>query len=86
LAPVFSPQLTWSHYRALTRVQDEHAREFYEQEAIDRGWSKAQLERQIQSTYYQRILTNRCAQGLVELARERLRIGVPWPTRHGKLA
>jgi predicted nuclease of restriction endonuclease-like (RecB) superfamily len=72
LAPVFSPQLTWSHYRALMRVQDEHAREFYEQEALDCGWSKAQLERQIQSAYYQRILANRGAQGLAEPTRERL--------------
>jgi DUF1016 N-terminal domain len=38
LAPVFSPQLSWSHYRALMRVQDKHAREFYEQEAKDCGW------------------------------------------------
>lgn len=72
LAPVFSPQLTWSHYRALMRVQDEKARQFYEQEAVDCGWSKAQLERQIQSAYYQRILANRGAQGLTEPTRERL--------------
>ena len=55
----FSPTLTWSHYRALMRVNDEKARNFYEQEAIDCGWTKAQLERQIQSSYYQRILSNR---------------------------
>lgn len=54
----FSPQLTWSHYRALMRVQDREARNFYEQEAIECGWSKVQLERQIQSAYYQRILAN----------------------------
>lgn len=56
--PVFSPLLTWSHYRALMRVQNVTARNFYEQEAIECGWSKAQLERQIQSAYYQRILAN----------------------------
>ena len=72
LAPGFSPQLTWSHYRALMRVQDGDARQFYEQEAVDCGWSKAQLERQIQSAYYQRILSNRGAQGLTEPTRERL--------------
>jgi predicted nuclease of restriction endonuclease-like (RecB) superfamily len=71
-APGFSPQLTWSHYRALMRVQDEHARQFYEQEAIDCGWSKAQLERQIQSAYYERIIANRGQQGLTEPTRERL--------------
>jgi len=70
--PVFSPQLTWSHYRALMRVQDEAARQFYEQEAITCGWSKAQLERQIQSSYYQRILANQGPQGLSDATRERL--------------
>lgn len=45
----FSPILGWSHYRALMRVQEKDAREFYEREAAECGWSKAQLERQIQS-------------------------------------
>lgn len=74
----FSPTLTWSHYRALMRVNDEKARNFYEQEAIDCGWTKAQLERQIQSSYYQRILSNRGEAGLTEPARERLP-GEPLP-------
>ena len=68
----FSPQLSWSHYRALMRVQDGEAQAFYEREAIDCGWSKAQLERQIQSSYYQRILANRGEAGISEPARERL--------------
>lgn len=71
-APGFSPLLSWSHYRALMRVQDEQARQFYEQEAIDCGWSKAQLERQIQTSYYPRILANHGHQGLTARNRERL--------------
>jgi len=55
-APAFSPQLSWSHYRALMRVAKPEAREFYEQEAIEGGWDKRTLERQIQSSYYQRLL------------------------------
>lgn len=61
----FSPQLSWSHYRVLVRVQDSDARDFYEREAAECGWTKAQLERQIQSSYFQRIITNRGAAGLV---------------------
>jgi len=68
----FAPELTWSHYRALMRVKDEGAREFYESEAIECGWSKAQLERQIQSSLYERILANRGSEGLVSQQRERL--------------
>jgi predicted nuclease of restriction endonuclease-like (RecB) superfamily len=55
----FSPQLSWSHYRALMRVEDWAARGFYEREAIAGGWDKRTLERQIQSFYYERILKSR---------------------------
>jgi predicted nuclease of restriction endonuclease-like (RecB) superfamily len=51
----FSTQLTWSHYRALMRVDSTEARHFYEREAIAGGWDKRTLERQIQSFYYERI-------------------------------
>jgi len=68
----FSPQLSWSHYRALMRVSDSEAREFYEREAAECGWTKTQLERQIQSSYYQRIIANRGKAGLVATDRERL--------------
>ncbi|MEK7269747.1 MAG: PDDEXK nuclease domain-containing protein [Planctomycetota bacterium] len=58
-SPGFSPQLSWSHYRALMRVKDVEARDFYEREAIAGGWDKRTLERQIQSFYYERILKSR---------------------------
>ena len=44
----FSPHLAWSHDRALLRVQDKESREFYECEAVECGWTKTQLERQIE--------------------------------------
>lgn len=68
----FSPQLTWSHYRALMRVESIEARDFYEREAIECGWSKVQLERQIHSFYFERIVGNRGEQGLLPDGRERL--------------
>ncbi len=68
----FSSQLSWSHYRALMRVENIGAREFYEREAIECGWSKTQLERQIHSFYYDRIIANRGEQGLLTEGRERL--------------
>tara|TARA_B100001093_G_scaffold469601_1_gene490451 strand:- start:443 stop:1627 length:1185 start_codon:yes stop_codon:yes gene_type:complete len=54
----FSPRLTWSHYRALMRVKNTDARRFYEQEAIEESWDKRELERNIQSQYYERIAKN----------------------------
>ena len=68
----FSPQLSWSHYRALMRVSKPAAREFYEREAIECGWSKTQLERQIQTSYYERILAHHGEDGLLTANLERL--------------
>jgi hypothetical protein len=51
----FSSQLTWSHYRALMRVENREARNFYEREAVAGGWDKRVLERQIHSYYFERI-------------------------------
>ncbi len=68
----FSLQLSWSHYRALMRVENTAARDFYEREAIACGWSKTQLERQIHSFYYDRILANRGEKGLLPEGRDRL--------------
>ena len=68
----FAPQLSWSHYRALMRVTNIDARDFYEQEASECGWSKVQLERQIHSFYFERIMRNRGEQGLLADGRERL--------------
>ena len=68
----FSPQLSWSHYRALMRVENVAARDFYEREASDCGWSKVQLERQIHSFYFDRIVSNRGQKGLLPDGRERL--------------
>jgi len=68
----FSPHLSWSHYRALMRVENVAARDFYEREASECGWSKVQLERQIHSFYYDRIVANRGEQGLLPAGRERL--------------
>jgi len=68
----FSPNLTWSHYRALMRVDDEKARLFYEREAAECGWSKVQLERQIHTFYYQRIIANHGEAGLPASSRKQL--------------
>jgi predicted nuclease of restriction endonuclease-like (RecB) superfamily len=46
--------LTWSHYVRLMSVDDNHAREFYETEALRGGWTVRQLDRQIQSQFFER--------------------------------
>ena len=54
-----SPQLSWTHYRQLIRIKDEARREFYLQECADGNWSTRQLERQINSFYFERLLATR---------------------------
>ena len=51
-------QLPWSHNRLIMRVADNKAREWYLREAAREGWSVRQLERNINSFYYQRHLDN----------------------------
>lgn len=46
--------LPWSAYVRLLAVQDAHARQFYEVEALRGGWSVRQLDRQIGSQFYER--------------------------------
>ncbi len=77
----FNPNLSWSHYRALMRVTKLEARDFYEQEAVECGWTKVQLERQIQTSYYERIIQNKGLDGLLPANRERLP-GDPVPPVH----
>ncbi|MBR0238862.1 MAG: DUF1016 family protein [Thermoguttaceae bacterium] len=52
-------QLTWTHYRALLRVENETARNWYMEECIRSAWSSRQLERQISTLYYDRLLASR---------------------------
>ena len=68
----FHPNLSWSHYRALMRVDKPEAREFYENEAAECGWTKRQLERQIRSLFYERLLLSKDKKGLLlEVRREK---------------
>lgn len=52
-------ELSWTHYRLLMRVDKEEVRNFYMDECIANRWSTRQLERQINSFYYERILSSR---------------------------
>jgi len=50
-------ELSWSHYRLLMRIDDENRRAFYLKECANSNWSVRQLERQINSFYYERLLS-----------------------------
>jgi hypothetical protein len=52
-------ELSWSHYRLLISVENEEARAYYLEEARRSLWSVRELQRQINSFYYERLLENR---------------------------
>ncbi len=52
-------ELSWTHYRALLKVQDEKVRQWYMNECVNENWSTRQLERQINTLYYERLLASR---------------------------
>lgn len=51
--------LSWSMYVRLLTVRDDSAREFYEREAVRGGWSVRQLDRQISTQFYERVLLSK---------------------------
>jgi len=52
-------ELSWSHYRILMKIADKPARDFYTEECAKSAWSVRQLERQINTMYYQRLLASK---------------------------
>ncbi len=50
------------------RVKNEEARQFYEQEAVRNHWNKRQLERQINTLLFERLLRSRDKDGVLKLA------------------
>ena len=54
-----SGKLSWSHYLLLLGVSDLNARSFYEHECENSNWSVRELERQIDSALYERLLLSK---------------------------
>lgn len=60
------PELTWSHYRHLLRIQNAQARSYYLNEAADQSWGTRLLERNIQTGFYERLISSRQPQTPLE--------------------
>lgn len=52
-------KLSWSHYRLIIKIDDPVVRNFYISECAEENWSVRQLNRQINTLYYQRLLASR---------------------------
>lgn len=60
-------ELSWSHYRLIMKINDEKVRNFYMEECAKSGWSVRQLQRQINTMYYQRILASQDKKSVAEM-------------------
>ena len=62
------PNLSWTHYRTLMRVNRSEARSFYEIESLKNNWSARELERQINSLLFDRLAKSLGQEGVLKLA------------------
>lgn len=70
-------ELTWTHYRSLLRVESEQARIWYMNEAVKEQWSSRQLDRQISTLYYERLLSSKDISPVVQEANDKLSAVMP---------
>jgi predicted nuclease of restriction endonuclease-like (RecB) superfamily len=63
-------EFNWSQYRKLIQIDDEGKREYYELEALNNGWTGRELERQINSSLYERLLISNDKEALLAVARK----------------
>lgn len=62
--------LPWSHYLQLMRIKDENERKFYEIESAKSGWGIRTLQRQYNSSLYERLALSRDKDEVIRLAKE----------------
>lgn len=62
-------QLSWTHYRLLLRIDNEDKREYYIAETSKNNWSVRQMERQINSQLFERLLLSNDKESVLAVAR-----------------
>ena len=61
-------KLTWTHYAELLGVSDDHARGFYEKQAVNENWSVRELRRQISSSLFERLALSKDKSAILKLS------------------
>lgn len=70
IASAVRSQLNWYQYRLLIQIDDNDKREYYELEAANNNWTGRELERQINSGLYERLLLSNDKKAVLEVARK----------------
>lgn len=69
IVPTPWAQLSWSHYKFLLNINNEDKIEFYKEETIKNNWTARQLDRQIGSQLYERLLLSTDKESVLSVAR-----------------
>lgn len=64
-----SGELTWTHYKILIRIEDRHKRDFFIEESTKNAWTVRQMERQINSLLYERLLMSQDKESIMAIAK-----------------
>jgi len=63
-------QFNWYQYRQLIAIDDDYKREYYELETLHNGWTGRELERQINSSLFERLLLSNDKESVLAVARK----------------
>jgi len=69
IASALRTQLNWMQYKSLISIDDNDKREYYELEAVKNSWTGRELERQINSSLYERLLLSNDKESVMAVAR-----------------
>ncbi|MDO5395008.1 MAG: PDDEXK nuclease domain-containing protein [Bacteroidales bacterium] len=69
IANALRAQLNWTQYKKLISIDDGDKREYYELEAVNNGWNGRELERQVDSLLYERLLLSNDKEAVIAVAR-----------------
>ena len=72
-------QLNWTQYRLLIQIVDSDKREYYLLEAVNNCWTARELERQIHSQLYERLLLSTDKEAVLAMARKERLPQTPLP-------
>lgn len=70
IASALRTQLNWTQYKLLIAISDASKREYYELEAVNNAWTSRELERQINSMLYERLLLSNDKESVLAVARK----------------
>ncbi|TDQ08723.1 PDDEXK nuclease domain-containing protein [Pedobacter metabolipauper] len=70
-------QLTWTHYKFILGLDNQHKADFYITETVKNNWSSRQLERQIGSNLFERLLLSNDKDAVLAIAKKEKQTNEP---------